>query len=75
MKVYTRNSVYEVDEVNKKVRRTAANHELRRDEDWLQYHTIEVGVGQPMTFILESLAGDADGVTIRTTSTVLRIEN
>lgn len=48
---------------------------LRGDSTWLPFVTFpELWFDTPAILVLESLAGDGEGVTIRTTSPIIRIE-
>lgn len=77
MKIYTENSIYEFNEEEKLVRRLPFNNKnpLRKDEEWSKYLSLRYEVGESMRLVTEHLGGDEAQVTLRTTSTVIKIEN
>lgn len=77
MKVYTENSIYEFNEEEKLVRRLPFKNSqpMRKDEEWSRYLTVHIELGEQMRIVTEHLGGDEQQVTLRTTSTVLKIEN
>lgn len=76
MKIHTLNSIYEFDSEHNLCRRTLIDpiSHLRKDGEWTKYYTVHYEVGEPMRIILEHLNGDEQQVTLRTTSTVLKVE-
>lgn len=76
MKIYTENSVYEFDQEQKQVRRLPFNssNPLRADNDWKHYITFHYEIGEPMRLVTEHLGGEKGSLTLRTTSTVIKVE-
>lgn len=77
MKVYTDNSIYEFNKEEKLVRRMSANPSipLRTEAEWVKYMTVHYAVGEPMRLITEAPDGDKDSLTLKTTSTVIKVED
>lgn len=76
IKIYTENSLYELDTEAKKVRRRLGelSGDLRKDGEWVRYETVEYKVGAPMILMLEHLSGDPNQATVRMTSYVTKVE-
>lgn len=76
MKIYTENSIYEINTEEKLCRRIPLSEaiSLRKDKEWAKYITLHYTVGEPMRLVLEHLGSEEPSVTLRTTSTVVRIE-
>ncbi len=76
MIVYTENSTYEFKEDEKVCRRVPSSSliPLRKDAEWNKYYTVHAEVGAPMRIILEHLSGDEQQLTLRTTTTVTKIQ-
>jgi hypothetical protein len=76
MKVFTENSIYEFDVDNMLVRRLpkSPTAPLPKDGEWHRYLTAHPEVGESMRIVMEHLAGEEGSVTLRTTSTVVRVE-
>lgn len=76
MKIYTENSIYEFDTENHMCRRLPYrnNAPLLKDGEWTKYITVHYAVGEEMRIVMEHLEGEKDSITLRTTSTVVKVE-
>lgn len=77
MKIYTENSIYEFDTENKMCRRLPVRNTAPapKDGEWTHYLTVHYAVGEEMRIVMEHLGGEKDSVTLRTTSTVMKVED
>ena len=76
MKIRTENSLYEFDTENKMCRRLPFRNNAPepKDGEWHRYLTVHYSLGEEMRIVMEHLQGDKDSITLRTTSTVMEIE-
>lgn len=76
MKIYTENSLYEFNLEEKTVRRLPlrSSGALYRDQEWIPYLTFHYEVGDEMKIVMEHLGGEKGSITLRTTSTVIKVE-
>lgn len=76
MKIYTENSTYEFDTEKKLCRRIPSPiaGAMPKDEEWLHYLSLRYEVGEEMRIVTEHIGGEKGSVTLRTTSTVVRVE-